>query len=53
MIVEPEMAKKHVFGSEGTVAGKDCQTLACALGVHPRVLIIVILQETCTLTVWQ
>jgi len=27
------MAKKHVFGSAGAVAGKGCQTLACALVV--------------------
>jgi hypothetical protein len=27
-------AKKHVFGSEETVAGKDCQTLACALAIN-------------------
>ena len=28
-----KVAKKHVFGSEGTVAGTGCQTLACALEV--------------------
>ena len=27
----PALAKKHVFGSAGMVAGIDCQTLACAL----------------------
>ena len=27
------MVRKHVFGGEGTVAGKDRQTLACASGV--------------------
>ena len=27
------MAKKHVFGSDGKVAGTDCQTLACALDI--------------------
>jgi len=30
----PRAAKKHVFGSEGTVAGTDCQTLACALALY-------------------
>jgi len=28
---ESGRAKKHVFCGEGTVAGKGCQTLACAL----------------------
>jgi hypothetical protein len=27
------VAKKHVFGSDGLVAGMDCQTLACALEI--------------------
>jgi len=29
----PRLAKKHVFGGEGMVAGMDRQTLACVLGV--------------------
>jgi hypothetical protein len=29
-MVESGRAKKHVFGGEGTVAGKGCQTLARA-----------------------
>jgi hypothetical protein len=27
------LAKKHVFGSEGFVAGMGCQTLACTLAI--------------------
>jgi len=27
------LAKKHVFGSVGKLAGMGCQTLACALGI--------------------
>jgi hypothetical protein len=27
------VAKKHVFGSEGMVAGMGCQILACALAI--------------------
>ena len=30
---EVKVGKKHVFGSEGKVAGTDCQTLACALDI--------------------
>jgi hypothetical protein len=28
MLIRVRWQKKHVFGSEGTVAGMDCQTLA-------------------------
>jgi len=32
IIIKPRVvAKKHVFGSKGVVAGMGCQTLACAL----------------------
>jgi hypothetical protein len=33
LTAKSEQALKHVFGSEGKVAGTDCQTLACALDI--------------------
>jgi hypothetical protein len=32
-IAESGQAKKHVFCSDGRVAGKGCKTLACVLAV--------------------
>ena len=32
-LVESGQAKKHVFCSEGTVAGMGCETLACVLAI--------------------
>ena len=33
-MTEAEPAKKHVFCSDGMVAGMGCKTLACALAVR-------------------